>query len=234
MRQWQQAVTTIAFAGVAATVLAFAPGTAEAQGHGHGHGHGHEGRVPPGQMPPAGECRVWYDDRPPGHQPAPTDCARAERVAYETGGRVIYGDDARRDDRYEHGDRDDDDHEHERRRCDDDDRDCGAYPAPTRYPIPYPTRNPTPYPTRYPSRLPEISWAVAFGRGQLVDGVRQWLGSAASRVDIKDYNRMLRPTVVSWYDGSGQLRQRWYDKNKDGHADRVDIYDNGRVVQSLK
>lgn len=30
--------------------------------------------VPPGHLPPAGKCRVWYPGRPPGHQPAPGDC----------------------------------------------------------------------------------------------------------------------------------------------------------------
>lgn len=46
--------------------------------------------VPPGQMPPAGMCRIWIDGVPPGRQPRPTDCVTAERnVPYN--GRVIYG-----------------------------------------------------------------------------------------------------------------------------------------------
>jgi hypothetical protein len=46
--------------------------------------------IPPGQMPPAGMCRIWIDGVPPGHQPRPTDCVTAERnVPYN--GRVIYG-----------------------------------------------------------------------------------------------------------------------------------------------
>jgi len=32
--------------------------------------------VPPGHLPPPGECRIWYPDRPPGHQPPPGDCRR--------------------------------------------------------------------------------------------------------------------------------------------------------------
>jgi hypothetical protein len=31
-------------------------------------------RVPPGHLPPPGQCRVWFPDRPPGHQPPPGDC----------------------------------------------------------------------------------------------------------------------------------------------------------------
>jgi len=59
---------------------------AMAQGRGRGNGG-----VPPGQRPPAGMCRIWIDGLPPGHQPAPTDCATAAaRVPYN--GRIIYGD----------------------------------------------------------------------------------------------------------------------------------------------
>src|SRR3954467_5229858 len=51
--------------------------------------NGNQG-VPPGQMPPAGMCRVWIDGVPPGRQPRPTDCATA-RANVPVNGRVIYG-----------------------------------------------------------------------------------------------------------------------------------------------
>ena len=70
-------------------LLALAAGTSEAQGRGNNRSQG----VPPGQMPPAGQCRVWYDNVPPGRQPAPTNCDQAERVASrDRNARVIYGD----------------------------------------------------------------------------------------------------------------------------------------------
>lgn len=51
--------------------------------------------VPPGQLPPASQCRVWYANRPPGQQPSPTSCARAEAVAArDHSARVIYGEDS--------------------------------------------------------------------------------------------------------------------------------------------
>jgi hypothetical protein len=47
--------------------------------------------VPPGQMPPAGMCRIWIDGVPPGQQPAPTDCQTAVATK-PANARVIWGD----------------------------------------------------------------------------------------------------------------------------------------------
>ena len=48
--------------------------------------------VPPGQMPPADRCRVWYEGRPPGRQPSATSCSQAEALASrDRSARVIYG-----------------------------------------------------------------------------------------------------------------------------------------------
>ena len=49
-------------------------------------------RIPPGQEPPPGMCRIWLNGVPPGQQPAPTDCATAVRNR-PANGRVIFGDD---------------------------------------------------------------------------------------------------------------------------------------------
>ena len=49
-------------------------------------------RIPPGQMPPAGMCRIWIDDVPPGRQPAPTDCQTAVATR-PANARVIFGGD---------------------------------------------------------------------------------------------------------------------------------------------
>ena len=88
-------------AAMSLILIALAAGTSEAQGRGRGNSQG----IPPGQMPRAGQCRVWIDGVPPGRQPAPTDCDRAEREASRNrNARVIYGDDAysyrNRDERY--------------------------------------------------------------------------------------------------------------------------------------
>lgn len=50
--------------------------------------------VPPGQLPSAGMCRVWYDRLPPGRQPRETNCGQAESMAArDRSARVIYGED---------------------------------------------------------------------------------------------------------------------------------------------
>ncbi|MFW6323171.1 MAG: hypothetical protein ACOC02_06060 [Guyparkeria sp.] len=35
--------------------------------------------VPASEMPPAGECRLWYPDREPDDQPEPDNCSDIER-----------------------------------------------------------------------------------------------------------------------------------------------------------
>lgn len=47
-------------------------------------------RIPPGYLPPAGYCRLWYPGRPPGHQPAPAPCRRLF-LGHHYNGAVILG-----------------------------------------------------------------------------------------------------------------------------------------------
>ncbi len=35
--------------------------------------------VPPGHLPPPGECRIWHPDLPPGQQSPPGDCYELRR-----------------------------------------------------------------------------------------------------------------------------------------------------------
>lgn len=115
-----------------------------AQQGGGRHGDRAQG-IPPGHLPPPGECRVWYDDRPAGQQPPPTSCREAERVAArDRYARVIYGGERRgRDDGW--WGRDDDRRERERAIPR---RDPSRYPYPERYPYP---DSRSPYPERYPN-----------------------------------------------------------------------------------
>ena len=53
-------------AALSLILLAMMAGSSEAQGNGR---RGRNQGIPPGQMPPTGMCRVWYDNLPPGRQP---------------------------------------------------------------------------------------------------------------------------------------------------------------------
>ena len=46
-------------------------------------------KVPPGHLPAAGQCRVWFPGRPPGQQPRAGSCNGIERVA-PAGSWILY------------------------------------------------------------------------------------------------------------------------------------------------
>ncbi len=75
-------IISVALAGFAAVSPLSAQGRRSNQG------------IPPGQMPPAGMCRIWIDGVAPGRQPRATDCATA-RANVPANGRVIYGSSSR-------------------------------------------------------------------------------------------------------------------------------------------
>ena len=45
--------------------------------------------IPPGHLPPPGQCRVWMPGEPPGHQAKARSCANIEASA-PAGSRIIY------------------------------------------------------------------------------------------------------------------------------------------------
>ena len=45
--------------------------------------------IPPGHLPPPGQCRVWLPGNPPGHQPRPRNCDNIERTA-PAGSWIVY------------------------------------------------------------------------------------------------------------------------------------------------
>jgi len=45
--------------------------------------------IPPGHLPPPGQCRVWMPGQPPGHQPRSRGCAGIERTA-PAGSWILY------------------------------------------------------------------------------------------------------------------------------------------------
>ncbi len=205
-----RAVQRMLIAAAATMLLPFA---LAAQGRGRGVKYD---RVPPGHMPPAGMCRVWYDGVPPGHQPAPTRCDIAESDAYYNGGRVIYGAVAYRDRNARPRDRYCDERDYRR-------GECGYRRDPRRPPR-----------REYPVVLPEMVWGVTIAHGGVVVEVQRWLTVSSPRVRVFDLDRRGRPALVVWYDRRGNEVQRWFDDDRDGRADRVAIYDGGRVVRMVR
>lgn len=45
--------------------------------------------IPPGHLPPPGQCRVWMPGEPPGHQAKARSCANIERSA-PAGSWIVY------------------------------------------------------------------------------------------------------------------------------------------------
>lgn len=198
---------------IAAAATMLLPAALAAQGRGRNMKYD---RVPPGHMPPSGMCRVWYDGVPPGHQPSPTRCDIAEADAYYNGGRVIYGAAAYRERRAHRRDRYCDEREYRRGEC--------GYDRDPRRP---PRRE-------YPVPLPEMVWGVTIARGGVVIQVHRWVAESNPRVRVFDYDRNGRPALVVWYDSRGNEVQRWFDDDRDGRADRVAIYEGGRVVRMVR
>ncbi|HKY31920.1 MAG TPA: hypothetical protein VJV23_05235 [Candidatus Polarisedimenticolia bacterium] len=61
--------------------LALQPAQADPKG-GKGGGRDHKVKplgIPPGHLPPPGQCRIWYPGKPPGHQPPPGRCSALRR-----------------------------------------------------------------------------------------------------------------------------------------------------------
>ena len=131
-----------------------------AQGRGRANSQG----IPPGQMPPAGQCRVWYDGVPPGRQPRATNCREAERIAArDRNARVIYGanTDRRTDGWWDPRE----------------DRTGRAIPRP----------NPNSYPDRYPSgRYPNTRGTYRYANVAFDYGYNDGLEKGREDVDDRD------------------------------------------------
>jgi hypothetical protein len=196
---------------LAVTIAAFAAVPAAAQEKQFTGGD----KIPPGQRPPPGMCRIWLEGVPPGQQPAPTDCATAVRNR-PANGRVIFGDDYAKGKKPEAEQRDD---RRGARREDasndnDDRRGRDAQGVQT---------------VTASQTLPDMMGAVLYGQGRRTADVRRWLGSSnyTPRFTARDGKA---PDRVSWVDANGQVVQVWIDNNDDGQADIVELYQRGRLV----
>ena len=217
--------------------------TASAQGRGRGKGND---RVPPGQRPPAGMCRIWINGVPPGHQPAPTDCETAVRNQ-PANSQIIWGDNTRRgrnaddDRRARNRDYDRDRNgDHDRNRDNDRDRNNGGL------------RRDSHGHTYDPSCVdndrngwcdyhPDMRSGVHVGdsangnngggtttpvdRGQYPSTMPAMTGATLIRVGVRTKD------VSNWL-GSGTVRSETSDSNGDGVPEIATWYDgNGTILQ---
>ena len=92
------------------------------------------------------------------------------------------------------------------------------------------------YPRRrdYPVALPQMTWGVSFGRGVAVVEVRRWIAVSRPRTRMVDANRDGRPELIIWYDAGGREVQRWLDDDHDGRADRVAVYEGGKMLLVIR
>lgn len=175
-------------------------------------------------------CRIWLDGVPPGQQPEPTDCATAVRER-PAGSRVIFGD--RRTDDDNRNDRVQDQRgkkaktaksfaDEDRRGRRDDDRCATAQPGDDEC---------DDITLRRPGTWPQMLAAIALARGTRTDDVRRWLGDRASTVRYDDRDRNGRPERAMWYDARGQLVQEWVDADRDGVADVIRLYRDGKLMR---
>lgn len=219
-------------------------GVPGAQSRDHG-ARSRDAGIPPGHMPPPGMCRIWIDGVPPGRQPRATDCATARRNVPRNG-RIIYGDDARYGDRnrdrrdcpavWDWMCRDDDPRrDDDRRRRDDDDRRRDDYCLDRNRDgrcdrsgnIAWDPRN-------FPRTLPSMMGAVIMRNGIRSPEVVRWLGNERVVPRYTLAGRVRAPQRVVWVDQGGRVVQVWIDSNRDGRADRVELYRNGRRVDVIR
>jgi hypothetical protein len=86
----------------------------------------------------------------------------------------------------------------------------------------------------YPQVLPSMHAAldVISGRGSVE--VMQWLGTNEFIVRVPDQGRGGIPWRAIFLDADNELLQIWTDRDRDGRADRVEVFRNGQRVKLIQ
>lgn len=86
----------------------------------------------------------------------------------------------------------------------------------------------------YPQVLPMMRSAldVVEGRGSIE--VMQWIGTNEFIVRVPDQGKGGAPWRAIFLDAKGELMQVWTDVNRDGRADRVEIFRNGQRTKLIQ
>jgi len=78
--------------------------------------------------------------------------------------------------------------------------------------------------------LPDMISAILIGRGQR-SPADQWMSRDVRSVRWTDVDRNGVPERATFLDTAGRIAQVWLDNNRDGRADRVQFYQNGRLAR---
>ena len=86
----------------------------------------------------------------------------------------------------------------------------------------------------YPQVLPAMRSALDVIQGRPSQEIMQWLGTNEFIVRIPDQGRGGVPWRAIFLDSNNQLLQVWTDQNRDGRADRIEIFKNGQRVKLIQ
>ncbi len=86
----------------------------------------------------------------------------------------------------------------------------------------------------YSSSMPPMRAALDVQRGIGSPLALRWLGTAEVFVRLSELKRTGTPYRAMWLDANtSRLLQVWTDRDGDGVADRIEIYQNGRVSKII-
>lgn len=86
----------------------------------------------------------------------------------------------------------------------------------------------------YPQVLPQMRSALDVIQGRQNTEVMTWLGTNEFIVRVPDQGRGGVPWRAIFMDQNSALLQVWTDTNRDGRADRVEVYRNGQRVKLIQ
>jgi hypothetical protein len=86
----------------------------------------------------------------------------------------------------------------------------------------------------YPQVLPSMRSALDVVQGRPSTEIMQWLGTNEFIVRIPDQGRGGVPWRAIFLDGNSELLQVWTDVNRDGRADRIEVFKNGQRVKLIQ
>ncbi len=86
----------------------------------------------------------------------------------------------------------------------------------------------------FPQTLPHMMSVLDVVQGRTNTEVMTWLGTNEFQLRVPDQGRGGTPWRAIFLDQTGELLQVWTDVNKDGLADRVEIFRNGQRVKLLQ